>query len=120
MHADPFSIGSIANGLQAYALDTTDLSLLRQPLVHNKIVSILDIVHEIVYDIRIRSGSGRRSAVEAIRNIYSPIAWLPPGYKPGAGDGVASAGRQMGRLGLGTFWFDNATSGSLRRIAIAA
>jgi hypothetical protein len=38
------------------------------------------------------SGSGQRSAVEAIGNIYSPIAWLPLGYKPGAGDGVASPG----------------------------
>ncbi len=38
------------------------------------------------------SGSGRRSAVEAIGNIYSPIAWLPPGYEPGAGDGCPAAG----------------------------
>jgi hypothetical protein len=68
------------------------------------------------------SGSGRRSVVEATRigNIYSPIAWLPPGYEPGTGDGVASAARQRGLFCLGTFWFDDATSGSRRRIAIAA
>ncbi len=58
--------------------------------------------------------------MEAIGNIYSPIAWLPPGYEPGASDGVASAARQGGLFGLGTFWFDYATSGSRRRIAIAA
>ncbi len=60
------------------------------------------------------------SAVEVIGNFYSPIAWLLPGYEPGAGDGVASAARQRGLFGLGTFWFDDATSGSLWRIAIAA
>jgi hypothetical protein len=65
----------------------------------------------------IESGSGRRSAVEAIE---SPIAWLPPGYEPGTGDGVASAARQRDRFGLGTFWLEDATSGSRRRIAIAA
>ncbi len=58
--------------------------------------------------------------MEAIGNIYSPIAWLPPGYEPGTGDGVASAARQRGLFGLETFWFDDATSGSRRRIAIAA
>ncbi len=55
-----------------------------------------------------------------IGNIYPPIACLPPGYEPGAGDGVAAAARQRGRFGLGTLWFDDATSGSLRRIANAA
>jgi hypothetical protein len=52
------------------------------------------------------SRSGRRSADEAIGNIYSPIAWLPPGYEPGVGDGVqevASAAWQRGLFGLGTF-----------------
>jgi hypothetical protein len=58
--------------------------------------------------------------VEAIGNIYSPIAWLPPGYEPCACDGVASAALQLGLFGLGTLWFDDATSGSRRRIAIAA
>jgi hypothetical protein len=53
--------------------------------------------------------------VEAIGKIYSPIAWLPPGYEPGAGDGVASAARQRGRFGLGTFWFDDATSENRKR-----
>jgi hypothetical protein len=67
-----------------------------------------------------RSGSGRRSAVEAIGNIYFSIAWLPPEYEPGAGDGVASAARQRGLFGLGTFWFDDTTSGSRRKVAIAA
>ncbi len=65
------------------------------------------------------SGSGRRSSVEAIGSIYSPIAWLPPGYEPGAGDGVASAARQRGRFCRGTFWFDDATLGSLWSNAIA-
>jgi hypothetical protein len=70
----------------------------------------------------VRIGAEERgyAAVEAIGNIYSPIAWLPPGYEPGTGDGVASAARQRGLFGLGTFWFDDATSGSRRRIAIAA
>jgi hypothetical protein len=46
------------------------------------------------------------------RKVYCPNAWLPPGYEPGAGDGVASAARQRGLFGLGTFWFDDATSRS--------
>ncbi len=65
----------------------------------------------------VSSGPGRRSAVEAIRDIYSPIAWLPPGHEPGPGDGMAAAARQRGRFGLGTLWFDEATSASRRRIA---
>ncbi len=35
--------------------------------------------------------------------IYSPIAWLPPSYEPGASDGVASAVWQRGLLALGHF-----------------
>ncbi len=57
--------------------------------------------------------------MDAIRKIYCPIAWLQPGYDPGASGGVATAARQRGLFGLGTLWFDDATSGSRRRIAIA-
>jgi hypothetical protein len=46
------------------------------------------------------------------RKIYLPIAWLPPGNDPGAGGGVATLAQQRGRFGLGTFWNEDATSGS--------
>jgi hypothetical protein len=66
------------------------------------------------------SGSGQRDAVEAIGRVYCPIAWLPPGHDPGAGGGVATTAQQRGLFGLGTFWFDDAASGSRRRIAVVA
>ncbi len=58
--------------------------------------------------------------VIGIWRVYCPIPWLPPGHDPGAGGGVATTALQRGLFGLGTFWFDDATSGSLRRIAVAA
>ncbi len=58
--------------------------------------------------------------MEAIGRIFCKIAWLPPGHDPGAGGCMAITARQLGLFGLGAFWFDDAISGSLRRITAAA
>jgi hypothetical protein len=57
-----------------------------------------------------RSGSGRRGAMEAIRGVDYPIAWLPP--DPGTGGGVSTSARQRENFGFRTFWIEDATSGS--------
>jgi hypothetical protein len=59
--------------------------------------------------------------VEEIGGDYCPVAWLQPGHYPGAGGGEATTARQRGLFCLGTFWLNDATSGSgsLRSIAIA-
>jgi hypothetical protein len=61
-------------------------------------------------------GIGRRTAEEAGFIVRTP-GCRQPGHDPVAGGGVATTARLFG---LGTFWFDDATSESRRRIAVAA
>ncbi len=48
------------------------------------------------------------------RMVYCPIAWLPPWHDPGADGVVATTARQQTFFGLGTFWIEDAISGSRR------
>jgi hypothetical protein len=61
--------------------------------------------------------------VEAIGRVYCPIAPGAPGCRQGMILAQVAAWQLLpcsGAFCLGTFWFDDATSGSLRRITVAA
>jgi hypothetical protein len=48
-------------------------------------------------------GIGAEERCGGDRVIYCPIAWLPPGYYPGAAGGVATTGWQRAFCALGHF-----------------
>jgi hypothetical protein len=58
--------------------------------------------------------------VEAIGNIYSPIAWLPPGYEPGTGESAVTVWHLLPGRGafsaLGHFGLLSWQSDNLRRV----
>ncbi len=60
----------------------------------------------------IGSGSERRSAVEAIGRFINQSPGCRQDTILAPGGGVATLARQRGRFGLGTFWNEDANSGS--------